>query len=99
MAMGVETRPLPLMMILPRCYALFYEFLERATCDPRINDEQRRLAVRAAIDAKGLMLRRCPTKLVQEIEALMSKHCAKVRRLGRFAKAVMCARVLQKKNW
>ena len=85
--LGAETRPLPLMLILPRCCALFYEFLERATCEPRINDEQRRLAVRAAIDAKEEILRRCPTKLVPEIEELLAKHCAKVRRMGRFPKA------------
>lgn len=85
--LGVRTRSLPLMLILPRCYALFYEFLERATCDPHISDEHRRLAVRAAIDAKEEMLRRCPKKLAPDIEELVAKHCAKVRRMGRFRKA------------
>ena len=85
--LGHATRPLPFMLIMPRCYALFYELLERAACDIRFSDEQRRQAIRVAIDAKDEMLRRCPKKFMPDIEELIAKHCAKVRRMRRFPKA------------
>lgn len=93
--LGEMTRILPIQIIFERCYALFYELLERATCSPKLTDEDRKRVVLLAIDTKEELLRRLPATNLPGIREVIRRHCCKVERMGRYKAA---ARLIERSN-